>query len=322
MGEHVDHLPGLGGRRGEARDRRPRLALRRGLDHRGLPEAAEQRVSAPPGQQNTASVAHEQRRCVHFFHRLRLREQGQAMRLVFPAREARGRERTNETERIAREADRRPELHQRLVERPGRVVGHRLARDGPDLLLRRGPPHIVLEREHPREHPDDVAVDERCADAVREARDRPRRVRSDAADAQQLVDRARHLSAEARDDLGGALVQSPGAAVVPETAPEREHVCFGRLRERLQRGKTGQKSLEIGDDGGDARLLEHDLADPHAVPRAVVTPGEITRLGAEPRCQERREIGRERRPRLGKRAAQSFVPTYTWLTFRVENPAG
>ena len=76
----------------------------------------------------------------------------------------------------------------------------------------------------------------------------------------------------------------PGARVVPQPLPNGENLVFGRGGEGGERREAGEEALEIRDDGGDARLLEHDFAQPHAVRVArLLPPGQRAHVAGEPR---------------------------------------
>src|SRR5207248_4374684 len=68
--------------------------------------------------------------------------------------------------------------------------------------------------------------------------------------------------------------------------------------ERCGRRKPGEEALEIRDDGVDAGLLEHDLADPHGVGLARAAPGQVAGSARE-RSEERR-VGKEWRARWAR----------------------
>jgi hypothetical protein len=54
--------------------------------------------------------------------------------------------------------------------------------------------------------------------------------------------------------------------------------------------KAGQEALVIGDDGGDARLLKHDLGNPDGVWIAGAAPGKISLVRREPGQQPGAEL--------------------------------
>jgi hypothetical protein len=91
----------------------------------------------------------------------------------------------------------------------------------------------------------------------------------------------------ARVSLASGSQEIPAARVVPEAAPEREHLVLLRVRERRERREAGDEPREVRHDRRHLRLLQHHLGEPDAVrirtalrepPRQVavarVVPGE------------------------------------------------
>ncbi len=60
-------------------------------------------------------------------------------------------------------------------------------------------------------------------------------------------------------------VQLTGPAIIAQPFPMLEHLLLRRRGQRLHVGEALQKSLKIGNHRDDLRLLQHDLADPHAI---------------------------------------------------------
>ena len=76
------------------------------------------------------------------------------------------------------------------------------------------------------------------------------------------------------DDLPGGLVQVAGPGVIAESGPQVQHFILLGFGQILHRRKPFDKTLEIGDHGGDLGLLEHDLRQPDLVRRFVELPGQ------------------------------------------------
>src|SRR5690242_8271987 len=70
-------------------------------------------------------------------------------------------------------------------------------------------------------------------------------------------------------------MQIPATRVVTQSAPEREHRLFARLRERAHVCKAGDEALVVRDDRSDLGLLQHDFRKPDAVRVACPLPGEV-----------------------------------------------
>ena len=250
----------------------------RDVELRQLPQAAEQARGGPPPDDDLA---------VGLDPHVRAREHGELVlllaprhhrQLVLPARALRRaqlRERADEAAGRGRGADRGAELHQALVQvtrlRGLRQLGHQLAGFRPQLLHAARRPHVVPDREHAREHARHVAVDERCALAVRDRRDRARRIRTDARHAAQLARGARQRVA---DGLR-TRVQIARSRVVSEPRPGGEDVVERRGGERRHRRKLRHPALPVRDHRRDARLLQHDLADPDRVRIARPPPRQV-----------------------------------------------
>ena len=57
------------------------------------------------------------------------------------------------------------------------------------------------------------------------------------------------------------------------------------------RGKAREETLEVRNHRLDLRLLQHHLAEPHAIGRAIITPRQIARIGAKPNQQRILDFG-------------------------------
>ena len=318
MRQHVADAPALRGPRSEQPHRQRGSLGSLGLDHRRLPEAPEQGISAASAEQYAVRPADEERGRMDLLRRLLLREQRQDVGLTLAARDTDLEERAGRATRLTRQADGGTELHQRLVEGARMLRRHRLFREPPDHLLGAGEPQVFLDAEHAREDPHDVAVDEGGSLPVDKARDGAGGVGPDAADSEELRHRGREIPREARDDVFRSFVEPAGAAVVSEPAPQREDLFERGVGEVLETGKPSQEPAVERHHGGNAGLLQHHLADPDAVARPIAAPRQVASVGREP---GREEPG-EDRWMGGRRQRQSLRETTTWLMSLVENPAG
>ncbi len=265
---------------------RDRCALERSADRLGdlhgrqLPQPAEQSFGTPADEHDLTPLldpdqrAREERQVAGVLPRWNDRQ------LVLPTGaggDAVLRERTHEAARRRRRADGRAKLHQALVEIAGRGRGgerrHQRAGVRPQRLSARGRFDVVLDGEHATEHARDIAVDEGCALAERDRRDGSRGVRPDAGHAAQLGRGARELALVAHGL--GAGMQVACSRVVAEARPDLEYVVERRGRERRHRREPRHPALPVGDHGGDARLLQHDLADPDRVGIARAAPRQV-----------------------------------------------
>src|SRR5262249_58148497 len=90
---------------------------------------------------------------------------------------------------------------------------------------------------------------------------------------QQALDGVRHVAVA--NLLRGAM-KIARARVVAEPGPQPEHLVEWRSRQRAHRRKTRHPALPIRDHRLDARLLQHDLADPDGIGVARAAPGKVT----------------------------------------------
>src|SRR5438132_73304 len=84
------------------------------------------------------------------------------------------------------------------------------------------------------------------------------------------------------DQAAGRAVQVAGPAIVSQPFPQAQNLLFLGGRQIGNRREGDEKTLEIGNHGGDLGLLQHDLADPDAIGIAVGSPGERALPSYEP----------------------------------------
>ncbi len=161
-----------------------------------------------------------------------------------------------------------PQLHDSLV-----VVPVVAAADAFEQLLRAagesGPGgrarHLAVVVEQAREDANDVPVDHRVRPAEGDAGDRRGGVAADAGQRLELFVGAREDAAVFGDDAAGGLLHLARAAVVSQAAPTFQQLGFGGLGQCLDRRKTFQETLVVGNHRADPRLLQHDLGNPDTV---------------------------------------------------------
>ena len=161
----------------------------------------------------------------------------------------------------SRPADRRAEVHHRLREIAGALLGGHRVEELAQLRLALG--HGRFEPIQPGDDPLDVGVHHEGTPAERDRGDRGRRIVADAGQSAKLVLGRRETAS--RRDLARAGDQVPRAGVIAKARPFREHVLVARRGERLDRRPAREESLESRRHGRDGRLLEHHLAQPHAI---------------------------------------------------------
>ena len=81
-------------------------------------------------------------------------------------------------------------------------------------------------------------------------------------------------------------MQVTAAAVVSEAGPKLEHVVLAGGGQRIDSWEAREETVVVGDDGGDARLLQHHFRHPDAIGVAAGPPGERPPMMREP-CQQR-----------------------------------
>ena len=274
---------------GEGRGSRVRLTVGGGAPIRGGQGGhATQKSPVGPAHQPDRTVRVEGRE--DGTHPLRLRLPGHlhriALRIACGERLAvavHGAQRANG---IARGADRGTQVHHRLgvVARTflGRQIVRRLAHRCSCCR------HGGIDGTVAGEHALHVAVHHHCAAIEGDGGDRCGGVGADARQFAQGIFRIRK-AAERRHRLrAGLQVARPG--IVAEARPFPHHLFVFRRGQIGHGGPAAGESLEIGFDGGDPRLLQHDFRQPHPVgvgrfgaagrhapgqvPRMAVVPGE------------------------------------------------
>ena len=95
----------------------------------------------------------------------------------------------------------------------------------------------------------------------------------------------RNTSPVFQDKSTSGFMKVAGAAVVAEAFPEAQDFLLVGGSQVGDCGKHVQKTFEKRDDGGNLRLLQHDLANPDAVGIAVTPPWEIAPMRIEP-CKQ------------------------------------
>ena len=133
---------------------------------------------------------------------------------------------------------------------------------------------VIRDAAVARQHALDVAVQYRAAFVLGQRADRGGGGTADAGQFEYLFELARKFAVMFfDDDLRGAM-QVAAARVIAEAAPVREHLLFGRGGECGDGRERCDEALVIGDDGGDLRLLQHDLGQPHTVGIRAL-PGQV-----------------------------------------------
>ena len=163
---------------------------------------------------------------------------------------------------IARQADRRSQLHERLVEFARLRRIHKLAGQFLNLVPQCSAAAFAAARLpafQAAQHPLHVAVHNRHHFTVSDAGNGRRRVSSDAGQQTQLLGSGRQVALVMAGHVLRRLVQHARTAIVAQAAPLRQHLLLRRQGQRDERGKPSQKSLVPLHHHRDAGLLQHDL---------------------------------------------------------------
>ena len=88
-----------------------------------------------------------------------------------------------------------------------------------------------------------------------------------------------------KDLCGSVKIASP--SVIAEAFPKFQDIRLGSRGQIGDGRKTFEEAMKIRNDGRHGRLLQHHLADPDAIRIAIMAPGDVAGMAAEPREQLR-----------------------------------
>ncbi len=187
-------------------------------------------------------------------------------------------------------ADCLAEFHEGLVPIAGSFASEKRLGARAELFPAAGRTEVALDRAEASENAGNVAIEDGERDVVGDAQDGSGGVTADAREFQGGVEFTGKFSIVLRDDFLGGAVEIASACVIAEAGPEFQDACLPGTGQRFHGGEAAQETVEIGQDCGDARLLQHDFGDPDAVGVSAAPPGEIAAVGAEPIEQAQLEI--------------------------------
>ncbi len=176
---------------------------------------------------------------------------------------------------FAGEADEGAEFHQRLVMSAGTCGGNQRAGAGPHVLVEESGAGGCGVVKDAGEDALDIAIDEGFGKVKGDGCDGPGDVGADSGEGAEDSGVGGEAAVVVGGDGDGELVEVAGAAVVAEALPGFEDIQFGGAGKVGPVGEPLHPALVVGDDGGDAGLLEHELGDENGVGRAGAPPWEV-----------------------------------------------
>ena len=220
-------------------------------------------------------------------------------------------QRTQRAGRFLRGADRGAQVHQRLRA----VAGARVLVAGATcsaeqrhrqlLNQRLGLRQRLLDREQPRHHALDIAVDRHGAAAEGNRRYGGGGIRPDPRQRAQTLLGIRKHPAMIAPHRHRAGVQIARAGIIAEPGPHPQHVVERGTAERFDVGPARQKFQEIRPHRFDAGLLQHDFRQPDANRDRRVRPAAAAMAGGGDGGHTIPAAARDGRRRLGRCSASS-----------------
>ena len=164
-----------------------------------------------------------------------------------------------------------------------------------EFFLGGGKTYIVRQGEESGKDANDIAIEHSERNAECERCDGGGGIRAEAGKCGQLSGIRGKASLVVTHEELCRLLDLAGTGIVAETFPEFEDVLQRRSGEGGGIGETRKKAKKVGDDGVDARLLEHDFGNPDGVGRAgFCAPWQVAGVLREPWQQTFSDGGTER----------------------------
>ena len=154
------------------------------------------------------------------------------------------------------------------------------------MLPKHSPARVGIDRfaqiEKPRQNATGVRFDDRNRLIKSKAGHCVRGVFPNSGKLSHLLDSLWEVSAMSIHNRFCCGAEISRASVVAEALPRAKHLIFRSARQGGEIGKRAQPLVIIRDDGGDLRLLEHELGDEDCVRVARAAPREITAVATMP----------------------------------------
>ena len=219
-------------------------------------------------------------------------------------------------------ADSGAEFHHGLIPRAGGARDEQMLGFGIEMTPASGPADVAANGAETGENASDVAVEDSERSAVGDAENGGSGVAADAGESERGFLRSRKFTGVEADDFFCCAMEIARAGVIAEAGPGFEDGRFGSASESADGGKSGEETLVVGEDGGDAGLLEHDFRNPDAVGVAGGAPGESALVGVEPGEKTAAKGGEQtggreaEGPRLLGRRFRVFLQLHRYLLAR------
>ena len=250
-----------------------------------FPEPPEKTVAEPLNNQNPALVVSDDSgRDMVVGHGRTFCSQRQVLLHPPPVGPTMGVCRTNQTLGISCPANRRPQIHERLVEPACAFGRNKLFGQCPHALCGPALVHGLVNGKKPDDHPSYIGIHGRHRHPERHAQDRACRVSSNPRKTHELVPPMGNLASKLFHNPAGCRMEMSRTAVISHILPRLQHVVLGGGRQGLNRRKPGQKTVVVRNNRLHLRLLKHNLRNPYVVGIRAVSPRQVALMRLIP-CQ-------------------------------------
>ena len=199
--------------------------------------------------------------------------------------------RTLDAFRRVGEADRRSQLHQRLIQVRARALSvhshsisgnHELFSQVPEALIGLWLFRVFGDGKGARENANDVPIEDRLRFIERNAANGARRITSDARQFDHISKISRKGPAKFHGHDPGCILQIPRARIIAEPFPQLQNEVDVCSRKSTNVGQRLHPPLPIWNNGLDLGLLQHHLRNPDRIGIARPAPRQIARVRSIP----------------------------------------